>query len=64
MHLHSKKSLLIVKLRSVQNASIEFEQISFVHQQNRSTVKKPICKMQNENSFTDRRFLLLRKEIL
>ena len=42
-----KKSLFIVKLRSFQNASIEIEHISFVYQQNRSTVKKLICKMQN-----------------
>ena len=34
----SKKSLLIVKLPSIQNASIEIEQISFVYQQNRFTV--------------------------
>ena len=36
--VHSKKSLLIVKLRSFQNASIEIKQISFVYQQNRLTI--------------------------
>ena len=36
--VHSKKSLLIVKLGSFQNASIEIKQISFVYQQNRFTV--------------------------
>ena len=36
---HSKKSLLIVKLRSFQNASIEIKQITFIYQQNRFTVK-------------------------
>ena len=35
-----KKSLLIVKLRSFQNAFIEIKQISFVYQQVRFTVKK------------------------
>ena len=51
--LHSKKSLLIVKLRSFQNASIEIKQIYFAYQQSRFAVKKLICKMQNENIFTD-----------
>ena len=36
--VHSKKSLLIVKLGSFQNASIEIKQISFVYEQNRFTV--------------------------
>ena len=36
--VHSKKSLLIVKLGSSQNASIEIKQVSFVYQQNRFTV--------------------------
>ena len=36
--VHSEKSLLIVKLGSFQNASIEIQQISFVYQQNRFTV--------------------------
>ena len=35
--VHSKKSLLILKLPSFQNASIEIKQISFVYQQNRFT---------------------------
>ena len=48
----------MVKLRSFQNASIEIKQISFNYQQNRFTVKKLICKMKNENNFTDKRFLL------
>ena len=39
-----------MKLRSFQNASIEIKQISFVYQQNRFTVKKLICKVQNKNS--------------
>ena len=59
--VHSKKSLLIVTLRSFQNASIRIKQISFVYQQNRFTVKKFICKMQYENSFTDKRFHLTLK---
>ena len=46
-----------MKLRSFQNASIEIKQISFVYRQIRFTVKKLICKMQNENSFTDKRLL-------
>ena len=50
-----------MKLSSFQNASIEIMQISFVYQQNRFTVKKLICKLQNENSFTDKRFLLTLK---
>ena len=53
--------LLIVKLRSIQNASIEIKHISFAYQQNRFTDKECICKMQNENSFTDKRFLLTLK---
>ena len=53
-----KKSLLIVKLRSFQNASIEIKQISFVYQENRFTVQKLISKMKNENTFTNKRFLL------
>ena len=52
------KSLLIVKLGSFQNASIEIKQISFIYQQNRFTVKKLICKIQNEN---DKRFYLTLK---
>ena len=56
--VHSKKSLLIEKLRFFQNAYIEIKQISFVYQQNRFTVEKRTCKMQNENSFTDKRFPL------
>ena len=36
--VHSKKSLLIEKLGSFQDASIETKQISFVYQQNRFTV--------------------------
>ena len=36
--VHSKKSLLIMKLGSFQNASIEIKQISFFYQQNRFTV--------------------------
>ena len=56
-----KKSLLIVKLRSFQNASIEIKQISFIYQQNRFTLKKLICKMQNENSVTDKQFVLTLK---
>ena len=59
--LHSKKSLLMVKLRSFQNASIEIKQISFVYQQNCFAVKKHICKMRNENSFTDKRSILTLK---
>ena len=47
-----------MKLRSFQDTSIEIKQISLVYQQNRFTLKKLICKMQNENSFTDKRFLL------
>ena len=35
--VHSKKNLLIVKLRSFQNASVEIKQIFFVYQQNRFT---------------------------
>ena len=54
---HSKKSLLIVKLGSFQNASFEIEQIFFLYQQNRFSVKRLICKIQNKNSFSDRRFL-------
>ena len=54
--IHSKKSLLIVKLRSFQNASIEIKQISFVYQLNRFTDKKHTCKMQEENSFTENDF--------
>ena len=50
-----------MKLRSFQNASIEIKQIYFVYHQNRFTVKKPICKMQNENSFTNERFLVTLK---
>ena len=45
-----------MKLRFFQNASIEIKQISFVYQQNRFNVDKLTCKMQNENSFTDKRF--------
>ena len=56
-----EKSLLIVKLRSFQNTSIEIKQISFVYQQNRFAVKKLTYKMQNENSFADKRFLLTLK---
>ena len=59
--IHSKKSLLKMKLCSFQNASIEIKQTSFVYQNNRFTVKKVICKMQNENSFTNKRFLLTLK---
>ena len=40
---------------------IEIKQIYFIYQQNRFTVKKLTCKMQNENSFTDKRFLLTLK---
>ena len=36
--VHSKKSLLTVKLRSFQNESIEIKQIYFVYQQNRFTI--------------------------
>ena len=46
-----------------QNASIEIKQISVVYQQNRFSVKKLICKMQSENSFTDKGFFYS-KEIL
>ena len=55
------KSLLIVKLRFFQNASIEIKQIFFTYQKNRFAVKKLICKIRNENSFTDKRFLLTLK---
>ena len=34
------------------------KQISFVYQQNRLTVKKLICIMQNKNIFGDKRFRL------
>ena len=54
---HSKDNLLVVKLRSFQNTSIEIIQISSVDQHNHFTVKKLICKMQNENTFTNKRFL-------
>ena len=40
IYIHSKKSLLIVKLRSFQNSCIEIKQISFLYQQIRFTVKK------------------------
>ena len=60
-HLPLKK---VVELRFFQNASIEMQQISFIYQQNHFTVKKLICKMQNKNSFTDKRFFWLWKEIL
>ena len=50
-----------MKLRSFQNASIEIKKIYFIYQQNLFTVKKLICKMQNENSFTYKRFLLTLK---
>ena len=53
-----------MKLRSIQNASIEIMQISFVYQQNRFTVEKLIYKVQNENSFTNKRFLLTLKRNL
>ena len=56
-----QSSKLIVKLCSFRNASIEIKQISFVYQQVRFTVKKLICKIQNENRFTDKRFLLTLK---
>ena len=59
--LHSKKSLLIVKLRSFQNAPIEIEQISLSINTIVSLLKKLTCKMQNKNIFTDRRFLLTQK---
>ena len=59
MVLHTlKKSLLIVKLHSFQNASIEIKQMSFIYQHNRVIVKKPICKMQNKNNFTNKEFIL------
>ena len=63
---HSKKSPLIVKLRSFQNVSIEIKEISFVYQQNRFIVEKLICKMQNENSFTDKwfRFTMKRNPLI
>ena len=48
-----KKSLIIVKLCSFHNASIGIKQISYAYQQNRFTVKKLICKMQNENSISN-----------
>ena len=50
-----------MKLHLFQNASIEVKKISFVYKQNRFTVKKLICKLQNENNFTDKRFLLTLK---
>ena len=53
-----KKIILIVKLRFFQNASIEIKQICFVYQPNRFIVKKLIYKMQNENSLTNKGFLL------
>ena len=56
---HSKNNLLIVKLRSFQNASIEIIQISFVDQHDHFTVKRLICKMQNENTFTNKQFFRL-----
>ena len=43
--MHPKKSLLIVKLRTFQNASIEIKQISFVYQRNRFIVNKLVCKV-------------------
>ena len=36
--VHSKKSLLIVKLGSFQNVSFEIKQISFFYQKNRLTI--------------------------
>ena len=59
--VHFKKSLLIVKLPSFQDTFIEIKQISFVYQQNRFKVKKLIYKLQNINSFTDKRFILALK---
>ena len=50
-----------MELHSFQNGSIEIKQISFTYQQNRFTVKKLICKMQNGISFTDARFILTLK---
>ena len=50
-----------MKLRSFQNASIEIKHISFFYEQNSFTVKKLICKMQNENSFSDKLFHLTLK---
>ena len=52
-----EKSLL-VKLRSFQKAFFEIRQNFFIYQQSRFTVKKLICKVQNENSFTVKRFPL------
>ena len=46
-----KKSLLIVKLRSFQNASIEIKQISFACQQNCFTVKKTHLKKAKRKYF-------------
>ena len=48
-----------MELRPFQNASIEIKHISFAYRQNRFNVKILTCKMQNENSFTDKRFLLI-----
>ena len=62
--LHPKKSLLLVKLLSFQNVSIEIKKIPFVYQQNRFTVAKLICKMKNENSFADKRFFILKRNPL
>ena len=49
----------MVELRFFQNASIEITHIFLLSiNQNRSNVKKLICKMQNENGFTNKRFIL------
>ena len=56
---HAKVGIFQKIKGSFQNASIEIKQISFFsffYQENRFTVKKLICKMQNENSLTDKRF--------
>ena len=48
--VHSKKSLLIVKLGSFQNESIEIMQIYFVYQQNRFTVIVVLMNRKSSNS--------------
>ena len=59
-HQHrSKKSLLIVKLRSFQNASIEIKQIYFFYQQIRESYshfnkRKSVLMLQNKNGTKSR----------
>ena len=53
----SPKSVVHSKKKKKKDASIKIKRISFIYQQNNFTVKKLICKMQNENSFFIR-FLL------